>query len=434
MRSYRLIDVRVPRRNLQAPNSPFSGLTNVEKQQLTQRAESAASNIELQLLSNVITGSVLRLSGTANRSFLFVHDWETDRMRLSSINGDARLPKGMTVEFAKGQGAPGIVWETHQLLIANGPQQVKEITETVPDVERILASGQTSSPWAILCCPIIVYREVVAAFLLEGSRENHPFTDEDAVFLERLCTSIASSISSAILTDELSFEKRRLESLVEQVFTAQENERMRIARDLHDDTGQTLALAAIRASSCLNLVSEDQDNLRKELLLLREDLKSAMQSVRDSVANLRPPILASHGLAACIESYVDDLRSKITLNLELEPIPVLPDIPAQQSTLVFRIIQEAVSNALRHSNAQHLTISLSLDKDALAISVEDDGCGFSVEETQKPGGKSFGLTGMMERAALLNGRCKIDSTPGLGTRVIAAIPLAQPIGAVHDLT
>lgn len=102
MRSYRLIDVRVPRRNLQAPNSPFSGLTNVEKQQLTQRAESAASNIELQLLSNVITGSILRLSGTANRSFLFVHDWETDLMRLSSINGDARLPKGMTVEFAKG--------------------------------------------------------------------------------------------------------------------------------------------------------------------------------------------------------------------------------------------------------------------------------------------------------------------------------------------
>ena len=424
MEPYRLIDIHVPRRIKQHPRASISGLSTQEKQtRLMKRAERAASNIELQLLTDVITGSVVRLSNTANRSFLFVHDWETDRMRLSSINGEVYVPEGMELQFSRGEGAPGIVWNERRMIIANGPDQVNAIMETVVDADAILKAGRAKIPQAILCCPIIVYDEVIGAFLLEGTKQGCQFTPEDAVFLERLCTSIASSISSAVLTDELSLEKERLEALVEQVFVAQEDERLRIARDLHDSTCQTLALAAIRASACLDLVSPDQSELREELAFLWEDIKSAIQSVRDNVADLRPPILASHGLIACLESYVEDLNAKVEEAISFDPPANLPALPIQQSTLVFRIVQESVSNALRHSGANHVDISACAADGLLSLSVQDDGCGFSPESVCNQEGKSFGITGMMERAALLNGRCSIESRPGSGTLVKLSIPL-----------
>lgn len=424
MSSYRLIDLYVPERNKRnSPAAlPFVG-SSEKRAKLMERAERSASNIELQLLTNVITESVVRLSSNTNRSFLFVLDWDKQVMRLSSINGEVRLPPELNVEFRKGEGAPGIVWEHKNILLANGAEEVACVLATAPTAQEVLDATGAKTPTAILCCPIVVYEEVVAAFLLEGLEETSRFTQGDTVFLERLCTSIASSISSAVLTDELSIEKERLESLVEQVFNAQEDERIRIARDLHDSTGQTLALAVVRASSCINQVPNDQPDLKQELLLLREDLKAAIQSIRENIADLRPSELASYGLVPCLENYVNDIQSKTMMSISLDPCPNLPVIPDRQSTIIFRIVQESVSNAIRHSSGSAIRISLHLTPQSLDVRIEDDGCGFDVSEVSNKAGKSFGLTGMTERASLLEGTCIIESHPGRGTRVTASFPI-----------
>ncbi len=425
MASFNLIELYVPERNKGNGPAALPLINSPRKRaKLMERAERSASNIELQLLTNVITESVVRLSSGTNRSFLFVRDWDKQVMRLSSINGEAYVPQNMRIEFKKGEAAPGIVWDRKKILLANGPEEVAEVVATTPHTQNILEATDATVPTAILCCPIVVYEEVIAAFVLESLEEDFRFTRGDTVFLERLCTSIASSISSAVLTDELSFEKERLEGLVEQVFNAQEDERVRIARDLHDSTGQTLTLAVVRASSCINQVPDNLPALKNELLLLREDLKSAIQSIRENITDLRPSALTSYGLLPCLENYVNDIQSKTTMCISLEPCAALPHIPDRQSTIIFRIVQESVSNAIRHSSGSTIGISLILTAQSLDVHIEDDGRGFSVAEIQNKAGKSFGLTGMAERATLLEGTCVVESHPGKGTRVTASFPLS----------
>ncbi len=426
MTSFNLIELYVPDRNKESNPAALPFASNPRKRaKLMERAERSASNIELQLLTNVITESVVRLSSNTNRSFLFVRDWDKQVMRLSSINGAAYVPQNVSIEFRKGEAAPGIVWDRKSILLANGADEVASVMATASCAQEILEVTGAAVPTAILCCPILVYGEVVAAFLLEGLEENCRFTTGDTVFVERLCTSIASSISSAVLTDELSFEKERLEDLVEQVFNAQEDERVRIARDLHDSTGQTLTLAVVRASSCINQVPDDQPSLKNELVLLREDLKSAIQSIRENIADLRPPALTSYGLLPCLENYVSDIQSKTAMRIVLNPCAAIPRIPDRQSTIIFRIIQESVSNAIRHSFGSTISISLSLSPQSLSVRIEDDGCGFNVAEIQNSEGRSFGITGMTERAALLEGTCVVESHPRKGTCVTATFPLSD---------
>jgi signal transduction histidine kinase len=203
---------------------------------------------------------------------------------------------------------------------------------------------------------------------------------------------------------------------------AQESERRHIARELHDVIGQAMAVTQV------NLEVLRQAFPDRSAQLLIEDtlsmLEEALHQVRGLALDLRPRILDDVGLAAAVRGLVDRLtaRTAIAVDYRIEPLETLP---AEVQTACFRIVQEAVANAVRHAKAGHLWIELRTTEAMLQLVVRDDGAGFDVSGSMERArrGQSLGLVGMKERARLLGGRVEITSRPSLGTEVRAWLPL-----------
>jgi signal transduction histidine kinase len=192
-------------------------------------------------------------------------------------------------------------------------------------------------------------------------------------------------------------------------------ERNRLARELHDAVTQRLFGVVLAAESATTLLGRDPAAAAGELARVREQARGAMDELRAVVFELRPASLEAEGLAAALRKHVDVLRrvsgSRIALRVG-DP----PRLGADDAGQVFRIAQEALQNALRHADADHIDVRLENGDGRLRLSVADDGRGFDVA-ARAVRGRRLGLTSMEERAAELGGQLEIDSRPGEGTRV-----------------
>lgn len=210
--------------------------------------------------------------------------------------------------------------------------------------------------------------------------------------------------------------------LLQGVFSAQEVERRRISRELHDGIGQQLAtlLMQMQAQSA----ALDDDHCRTVLADMRRIVGEAIQEVRSLSQGLRPSVLDDIGLIPALERLVADVNQTGVLAVDLTVSEAPTDrLPEDIETAVYRIAQEAISNALKHSQAGRVHVELTCNAHQVALTVADDGRGFTAVNGSD-GGNGLGLPGMHERASLLQGQLQIDSQPGRGTTVRAAIPLA----------
>jgi signal transduction histidine kinase len=219
---------------------------------------------------------------------------------------------------------------------------------------------------------------------------------------------------------------------VKGVITAQEDERKRIARELHDSTSQSLTslLIGLRALGA----SADGDTQR-HAEELRTVAAHTLDEVHSLALQLRPSVLDDLGLAAAIERYVADCRRHAGLEIDLAMRGLERRLPPEVETALYRIIQESLTNVLRHAHAQTASVIVERRDGAVRAIVEDDGCGFD-PATAGRREQRLGLYGMRERAELLNGRVEIESAPGQGTSVMVEIPLGredgQPDGRAED--
>jgi signal transduction histidine kinase len=224
--------------------------------------------------------------------------------------------------------------------------------------------------------------------------------------------------------------------LFRRVVGAQEAERQRIARDLHDETGQSLTAIGLGLRGLLSSLSPRNkpalDTLRRLQTLTADSLKELQRVISD----LRPSHLDDLGLAAALRWYAGRLQ-------ELTPLVIRVDITGEERSLdeavritIFRIIQEALNNIIKHSQASHVDVSLEFKEKTARICVRDNGSGFDLDLVRftRMGRTSLGLAGMEERAALLGGTVSIQSRPGYGTEVEAVIPYSIPSEVKNDDT
>jgi len=206
--------------------------------------------------------------------------------------------------------------------------------------------------------------------------------------------------------------------LLEQLITAQEEERKRIARELHDGVGQALTslIVGMKVAGQLESTAEMREKSEEMRLFAAETL----DQVRLLSRQLRPSVLDDLGLTAALERYADEfghLHSHIAVDLHLD----LPErLPPLVETTLYRIIQEAMTNAARHSNGDTVSVLLSCHDDRVRAIVEDNGGGFDVEGARRAG-RSVGLHGMTERAELVGGYLAIESGRD-GTAVYVEVP------------
>lgn len=236
--------------------------------------------------------------------------------------------------------------------------------------------------------------------------------------------ALARTLNSVL--DDVEGYRAQMQALAGRVIRAQEEERRRIARELHDDTGQTLTLLLVR----LKLLEQgaDAEARQSEIAALRGLVSAAIDRVRQLALDLRPPALDHLGLAASLRSLVRQLKETTQLSIALE----LPDGPMtfspERAIAIYRIVQEALTNVLKHGQAQQVQVKLARQAGQLLIRVADDGRGFDLRGLERlrrhdTDGRGLGLFGMMERAHLAGGRFSIESQPGRGTTVQVTIPL-----------
>jgi PAS domain S-box-containing protein len=216
--------------------------------------------------------------------------------------------------------------------------------------------------------------------------------------------------------------RKRLREFGAGVLQGAEEERQRIARDLHDDTAQRLASILLRLQMARRAPTEDR---REELLTeIHRELHETSEGVRRILRGLRPPALEEAGVVAAIRAHLRNVFGESDMEADLQADNIDDLLSVEGKLSLYRIIQEAVTNIVRHAHATTVQIRLSALDGAVRATVEDDGDGFSMKDHPILGGRGLGILGMQERAAILGGRVHIESEPDGGTRVEIELPLS----------
>ena len=213
----------------------------------------------------------------------------------------------------------------------------------------------------------------------------------------------------------------RLQQLSSQVLGAHEAERKRIARELHDDTAQSLTSILVR----LRLLerSVDDSEVRQNIAELRELTGNALDSVRRMAVDLRPTALDDLGLAAALRAYVEKFSRTWPVEVQFLTAGIRRRLPPNVELVLYRVVQEALTNVAKHSSASSAQVSLKRRNNVITAAVCDDGRGFNVEAVTRSDGSGLGLFGIKERLLLVGGTLEIQSTPGRGTAITARVPV-----------
>jgi signal transduction histidine kinase len=221
------------------------------------------------------------------------------------------------------------------------------------------------------------------------------------------------------LFEEVKAGRERLQLLSHRLVEVQEAERRHIARELHDEVGQLLTGLKLTLEMTVNLPNElAAPNLSEAQNLVNE----LIAQVRELSLELRPAMLDDLGLLPTLLWHFDRYSNQTKIQIDFKHTGLEQRFDSAVETAAYRIVQEALTNAARYAKVDQIIVNLWVDEESLSLQVEDQGVGFDLEATQAAGDSS-GLSGMYERAALLDGQVTVKSAPGSGTRVTARLPL-----------
>jgi len=274
------------------------------------------------------------------------------------------------------------------------------------DIEFTLKLGASTG----LFVPLVVRGEPIGVVVAHDKQSRDPrFTQQDLRLAETFAgrAAAAADLSTRVARDT-----------VARVVDAQEVERRRLARELHDETGQALTsiLLGLRAVEEADI----GDEAREATARLREQVVETLHDVRRLAVELRPSALDDFGLVPALERLVETFREQTGIPVELETVLGETRLPPPVETALYRIVQEALTNVIKHSRASRVSVLVTRKGDSVAAVVEDDGVGFTPDEVRDGG---LGLVGMRERIALLGGRLTVESEPERGTTLVAVVPV-----------
>lgn len=247
---------------------------------------------------------------------------------------------------------------------------------------------------------------------LDARAPASPLADPDLARLIRLFNR---------MLDTLGAYRERLQGVAARALQAQEMERKRIALELHDDTAQTLASLLIRLRVARNAKSAQARDARLEEI--RNELAKAMESVRRFARALRPPALDEVGVVAAIREHARSVCGTTGLSTVVESDRIGALLSPDAELVLYRIVQEALSNVVRHAGASTVRVTIGRRDGTVVAEIADDGKGFVVADEVYRGVRGLGLFGMQERAAYVGGRIDIESEPGRGTTVRVTMPI-----------
>ena len=277
-----------------------------------------------------------------------------------------------------------------------------------PDVDPDLA--RRVSARAGLWVPLLARGRAIGVLMAFDRRQFDPrFSDGDV----RVAESFAARTAIAV-----DLSRRVARETVERIVEAQELERRRLSHELHDETGQALTSILLGLKTLED--AKGQGDLSAAVGQLRELVVATLQDVRRLAVELRPKALDDFGLAPALERLTETFAEQTGIAVELESRLPETRLPSEVETVLYRVVQEALTNVVKHARAERVSILLRERDGRVAAVIEDDGRGFSPEAET---GEGLGLVGMRERVALVDGRLDVESAAGSGTTIVVDVPL-----------
>lgn len=335
-----------------------------------------------------------------------------------------RVSRGLSPEFVRGikalklgEGIAGMVAQLGEPIVVDDISRDPRVTRPVVFAEGLRAFASV---------PVRSKDEVVGVMNITSRTPRH-FSAQDMQLLTAIGSQIGVAIENARLYDEVQRAEKTRGELLRQIISAQEEERKRIARELHDETGQALStlLVSLEALAASLPKGPESDLIKARLEGVKSLVAASLSELRKLVFDLRPSMLDDLGLVVALQAYSERRLGQSGVEVHVETIGAERRLPSQIEVALFRIVQEAMANIAQHADAESASISLEFKDKSVAVHVEDDGKGFDVAGVLASAGvkDKLGLLGMRERAKLMGGTLTIESRPGAGTEVHIEIPV-----------
>jgi PAS domain S-box-containing protein len=336
---------------------------------------------------------------------------------VAQVNGEPVVETGTRLSLEEFKGAKELIESLLQ-----GEVHVVDDVLAIPQPPPVLQTLQEWGLRSLLNVPLVAEDELIG-FLSLGVGNPGPCAPEHVDIAREVARPLAIAIQQARLFGQVRAAREQLRRLAQRIVSAQEEERRRLSRALHDEAGQ--ALIALKIS--LQLIQED---LPVDFGLLRQRIGDAaalttttMEQIRLLAQDLRPPALDAVGLNPTLEGFCRDFAQRTQLSIDYLGLesPVLPEAA---NSCLYRFLQEALTNVAKHACANQVCVALRCDAETVSLSVEDDGRGFDRQARLSVSGwpMGIGLLGMQERLESLGGHLEIESRPGQGTRLVAYLP------------
>ena len=217
-------------------------------------------------------------------------------------------------------------------------------------------------------------------------------------------------------------QRENMREMAERVVTAQEEERQRISRELHDDLGQALTTHMLALRNLQSDLTIPLETMFERLQALYNQAFEIFGKVRSLAHNLRPPVLDALGLKVSMQTYCAEFTRRTRLPVTIEVDEDLPKLQCFYEITLYRVLQEALTNIIKHAQASHVWVDLTVEDMTITLTVQDNGRGFVEGATQS---KGIGLTGLRERITLAGGKFNVSSSPVRGTIVLAQFPIPE---------
>lgn len=294
------------------------------------------------------------------------------------------------------------------------------IEDTRSDPLDRLANGPD---WvrSLVALPMIQGDSAIGIITLVSDRAGF-FAPKSVVRLGSFASHAALAVGNARLFQDMKESREQLQSLSRRLVEVQENERRYVARELHDESGQALTSLMIQLK-LLEREAEDPDRVKAGVVELMGAVERVMENLHRLAMDLRPASLDHVGLTAALDQHCQALAEQHTIRVTFKALGIEGRVAPDVETALYRIVQEALNNVIRHGRATRADVLLERRDDRIVVIVEDDGRGFDPEASSGP--KHLGLVGIQERAVALGGSLTIESSPGMGTALFVEIPSAH---------
>ncbi len=375
------------------------------ERRLGEVAKEISSELELDRVLSKVVLIAEELVG-ADAGGIALLDEETGAITYPYLHN---LPRGLSeVTLSPGEGLAGQV-------TTSGRPAVLEDYQAYPASMDAFRKGGVKSALGV---PIVSGDRVFGALVLFTLREKRTFSDRDIAVVSGVARQAAIAIENARLY-------RSMRSYTRQIITALEEERKRMARELHDDTAQALVGLSRQLDALLGASQQVPQPARQRIAEIRQLTAEICHGVRRFSQDLRPSTLDDLGLLPTLEGLTNRISQEDGLPAELRVQGDQRRLSPEVELVLFRIVQEALTNVRKHSRATEVTTTVEFGDGLVRVSISDNGRGFTLPE--RPGNLvetgRLGLTGMFERAQLVGGTLTVQSEPGEGTTVIAEIPV-----------